>query len=415
LEFDFTPIHIAVLRMYDPTDRERPSLEEYGFQNPIPLIVTHANLSRLIDLVDDANNAPANTNWAEWKLKFKGRSPLFSAVIEYFRSSAFGQPKGTKIIHNLLDQKDKKYDWTPLHWAASSGHVEEMKVLVAHGADPTILSNLNANILHAASESKTNSGLVGALEVWKRCSDRLDINQVNRWVETPLHVASWTSAACVRVLLEAGADPGLQEENGQVPLHCAGLSEQSADRRQIVSLFCTTENKAHLNTQDLDGRPPVFDFLDDSECVKLLLENGASLDLLDNEGRNVFHHVCSQGESNTLAVLLSHASNDSNPAAAKCDSGNTPLIEALSNHHVECALALLKLEDVGDTVSNEGWAPVHYAAKIGDIDLLRAVLQHSSFSKGMRTMDGKRVSDVAMEAGNWQAEFKKLIREYDYL
>jgi hypothetical protein len=33
----------------------------------------------------------------------------------------------------------------------------------------------------------------------------------------------------------------------------------------------------------------------------------------------------------------------------------------------------------------------------------------------MRTMDGKRVSDVAMEAGNWQAEFKKLIREYDYL
>lgn len=38
-------------------------------------------------------------------------------------------------------------------------------MLVAHGADPAILSNLNANILHAASESKTNNGLVGVLEV----------------------------------------------------------------------------------------------------------------------------------------------------------------------------------------------------------------------------------------------------------
>lgn len=369
----------------------------------------------MINLVDDANNAPVNTNWTAWKLKFKGRSPLFSAIIEYFRSSAFGQPKGTKIIHNLLDQKDEKYDWTPLHWAASSGHVEEMKTLVRYGADPTILSNLNANILHAASESKTSNGLSGAIEVWKRCSDRLDINQVNRWVETPLHVASWTSAACVEVLLEAGADPGRQEENGQVPLHCAGLSQQSADRREIVSLFCSTESKAHINTQDLDGRPPMFDFLDDPECVELLLQHGTRLDLSDNEGRNVFHHVCKQGETQTLAVLLSHATNDFGPVATKSDCGNTPLMEALSSHHMECAMALLKLEDVGDTISNEGWAPVHYAAKIGDIDLLRAVFQHPSFSKGMRTMDGKRVSDVAMEAGNWQATFKGLIREYDYL
>lgn len=369
----------------------------------------------MINVVDDANNAPADTNWAEWKLKFKGKSPLFSDIIEYFRSSSFGKPRGTKIIHNLLDQKDKKYDWTPLHWAASSGHVEEMKTLVAHGADPTILSNLNANILHAASESKTNHGLAGALEVWKRCSDRLDINQVNRWVETPLHVASWSSAACVRLLLAAGADPGLQEENGQVPLHCAGLSEQSADRREIVSLLCAMDSKEHINTQDSDGRPPVFDFLDDAECVEKLLQHGARLDLADNEGRNIFHHACKHGESHALAVLLSKLPNDSSPAAAKCDSGNTPLIEALSNHHVECATALLKLSDVGDLIGNEGWAPVHYAAKIGDVDLLRAVFQHASFNKGMRTMDGKRVSDVAMEAGNWHTELKALVREYDYL
>lgn len=27
-DFDFTPIHVAVLDLYDPNDRERPSLEQ---------------------------------------------------------------------------------------------------------------------------------------------------------------------------------------------------------------------------------------------------------------------------------------------------------------------------------------------------------------------------------------------------
>ena len=27
-DFDFSPIHVAVLGLYDPTDRERPSLEQ---------------------------------------------------------------------------------------------------------------------------------------------------------------------------------------------------------------------------------------------------------------------------------------------------------------------------------------------------------------------------------------------------
>ncbi|KAI1375398.1 ankyrin repeat protein [Hypoxylon crocopeplum] len=394
-DFDFTPIHIAVLKLYNADDFEQPSLD------------------KLIKVVDDANNAPANTNWGHWKLRFKGRSPLFAAIIEYFRSSAFEHPDGTKVIHNLLDRKDKKYHWTPLHWAASSGRLNEMRALIEHGADPLLLSNLGANILHAAAESKIDRGLRGALKIWKHCSDRLNINQTNKWAETPLHVASWCSAACVKLLLEAGADPGPQEENGQVPLHCAGLSEQSPDRREIVTLLCNTENNAHINTRDVDGRSPIFDFLDDPECVELLILHGARVGLTDTSGKNILHYSCLQGESRTLATILG-LSEDDETRAAKSNDGNTPLMEALSMSHIDCAMMLLEFNDIGDTIGKDGWALVHYAAKIGDPELLEAIVKHPSFTQAARTLDGKRANIVAMEAGNWHGRIKHLIREHDY-
>lgn len=283
-----------------------------------------------------------------------------------------------------------------------------------HGADPCILSNLNANIIHAAAESKLDRGLAGALEIWKRCSDQLDINQANRWAETPLHVAAWCSSACVKLLLNAGVNPGIREENGQVPLHCAGLSGQGPDRREIVSLLCKSQSEVHVNLQDCDGRSPIFDFLDDCECIEMLIQHGARLELTDNSGSSVFHHVCIQDESEALATIL-RLTNDLRLPRAKNDDGNTALMEALRNSSINCAMILLELEDAGDIISSDGWAAVHYAAKIGDADLLEAVFKHSSFMKAMKTMDGKGADVVAMEAGNWHGRIKDLIKEHDYL
>ncbi|KAI9777815.1 MAG: hypothetical protein M1816_004404 [Peltula sp. TS41687] len=395
-DFEFTPIHIAVLEMYDAADSERPSLEA------------------LIQVVDNANNAPVNTDWAEWTSRYKRRSPLFAAIIENFRASAFEQPKGNKIIHNLLDRKDKKYCWTPLHWAASAGRVDKMKILIEHGANPLLLSNLSANILHAAAESKINWGLAGALEIWKRCPDQLNINQANKWAETPLHVAAWGSPVCVKLLLEAGAEPDVQQEDGQVPLHCAGLSGRGPGRREVVSLLCNTRSKKHINSQDVDGRPPIFDFLDDSECIEMLIHHGARLDLTDASGKNVFHHACIQDESEVLRTMLRLA-DDTTVATMNDHYGNSPLMEALCKSSIDCAMVLLEFEDVGDIISKDGWAAVHYAAKIGDAYLLEAVFKHSTFMKGMKTIDGKRVDFVAMEAGTWSGKVKELVRKYDYL
>ncbi|KAI4267065.1 MAG: hypothetical protein L6R38_008425 [Xanthoria sp. 2 TBL-2021] len=393
-DFDFTPIHTAVLNLYDVDDRERPNLEQ------------------LIEVVDDCNNAPAGTDWAQWKLRYRKRSNLFNDIIELFRSAAFEKPKTEKIIHNLLDQKDKKYHWTPLHWASSAGHLDKMRVLVRHGADPFILSNLDANILHAAAESKSTSGLDGALEIWRRYPQRLDINQANRWAETPLHVAAWGSLNAVQKLLEAGADRNVRQEDGQVPLHCTGLSEHGRVRRKIVALLCG-ETGPHVNAQDVDGRPPIFDFLDDPICIQTLVEHGARLDLLDSAGRSAFHHACIQDDREALKTLLNILPSWPAIVTVKDHDGNTALIQALLHGSIVCAMMLLKLDDIGDIVGQGGWTAAHHAAKRSDPTVLEAVMRHPSFVKGSKTIDGKTVEVVAMEAGNWCGEIRRLLREYN--
>ncbi len=366
--------------------------------------------TRLIEVLDDCNNAPAGTDWALWKLRYRKRSNLFCDIIELFRSAAFEKPKTEKIIHNLLDQKDKKYHWTPLHWASSAGHLDKMQVLVRHGADPFILSNLDANILHAAAESKSTSGLDGALEIWRRYPQQLDINQANRWAETPLHVAAWGSQNAVQKLLEAGADRNVRQEDGQVPLHCAGLSEHSRVRRVIVALLCG-ETGPHINAQDVDGRPPIFDFLDDPTCIQTLAEHGARVDLLDSAGRSAFHHACIQDNIEALKTLLSVFPSWPAMVTVKDHDGNTALIQALLHESTGCATMLLKLDDIGDMVGQGGWTAAHHAAKMGDAIVLGAILRHPSFVKGSKTIDGKSVEVVAMEAGNWCGEVRRLLRE----
>lgn len=375
-----------------------------------PLRIRTNSENRLLNVVDDANNVPAGTDWAKWKMRYRKRSPLFSEIVELFRASAANKLKTHKVIHHLIDQKDQKYCWTPLHWASSAGRTDKMKILIDHGANPFLLSNLDANILHAAAESKALNGLAEALDIWRRNPRQLNINQANRWGETPLHVASWGSFACVSLLLQAGADRNARQEDGQVPLHCAGLSERGELRRDIVALLCAGDGGPHINAQDVDGRPPIFDFLDDPECMEILISNGARLDLTDNTGKNLFHHACIQNEGEALEMLLRLSPNT---AILEDRDGNIPLIHALRCRSDECAMALLRLDNVGDVVGQDGWAAVHWAVEWGNADVLETVLMHPSFVRGATTNDGKTIEVVAMETENWCGKVKELVRKYN--
>ncbi|KAL9046369.1 MAG: hypothetical protein Q9214_000780 [Letrouitia sp. 1 TL-2023] len=184
-------------------------------------------------------------------------------------------------------------------------------------------------------------------------------------------------------------------------------------RRQIIELLCAGDESPQINTQDANGRPPLFDFLDDASCVQMLLGFSTSLELLAETGKSAFHHACIQDNRETLEMLLRLSRPGSVLVTVKDHDGNTALILALKHRSRSCALVLLELDDIGDVVGQDGWHAVHHAAKLGDTEVLEAVLNQRSHVKGMKTIDGKTADVVAMEAGAWCGEIKTLLRKYN--
>ncbi len=181
-----------------------------------------------------------------------------------------------------------------------------------------------------------------------------------------------------------------------------------------MALLCGGgEDGPHVNAQDVDGRPPMFDFLDEQVYMQALMQHSARLDLLNNSGKSAFHHVCMQDESDALRTLLRLSSPGSVMVTVKDQDGNTALAQALRHGSIEGAMVLLELDDIGDVVGQDSWALVHHAAKLGDLDVLGAVFRHPSFGKGIKTIDSKTAEVVAIEAGYWSGEVKTLLREYN--
>lgn len=213
--------------------------------------------------------------------------------------------------------------------------------------------------------------------------------------------------------MAAGADLGARQEDDQVPLHCTALSSDISMRREMIDIFCAGGDVDHINAQDADGRPPLFDFVDDFVCVEKLISYGAEINLLDGTGKSVFHHACIQDKEESLECLLRLLNPGSVMVTLKDHEGNTAFIYALKEKSRGCALILLQLDDVGDMVGEGGWTALHHGAKLGDVEVLESITEHKRFVKGMKTIDGKTAEQVAMEAGTWSGEVKTVLRAHN--
>jgi hypothetical protein len=128
---------------------------------------------------------------------------------------------------------------TPFWLAARQADVDYMRLLAAHGADPTIPSSMNVTpLMVAAGAGFTQGGSPGsddeALEAVKLCIELgNDLNAVARYPEsdqldprfdgeTPLHGAAVRGATnVVQYLVEHGAKLDVQTQEGWTPFNIA--------------------------------------------------------------------------------------------------------------------------------------------------------------------------------------------------
>jgi ankyrin repeat protein len=390
-DYELTPIHVAVLGLYDHDDRTRP------------------DLSTILEFIDDAENAPPETDWKKFcSPEERKKSPLFANVVEIYAERARSPTSNGAIC--MIDQPDKIHGWTPFLWASFTGRREALEILIKSGADPFTISAKKRNALHLAAESKRPEVMSYVLERPSFQGEWFDINRRDYWKETPLHVASSGSAECVRLLLDSGADRYAKQETGQVPLHYASLAADKCEKIGIVDLL-SADNGSHINHQDEESRTPIFDLLDTAQCVELLISRGANVNIRDKNGKSLIHHAAIEDAAGSLRILLTHS--ESSLAIAPDKDGCVPIALAFEYKSSASAKLLVENNAIGDFHGKDGWDLVHHASKWGNADVLEAVLKHPTFLRGARTPKAESAADIAKAEGNWKGKVRQLLKEYD--
>ena len=179
----------------------------------------------------------------------QNRTALFKAVEKNRCSVAeyLLQVNGEK----LLQLKDERWSDTPLHKAASMGHVAMIKCLLPYCSD---------------TEEKQKEG------------------------KTALFLAvEWDHPEVVDVLLQHEAQVFTQRDTKGTPLHAAAQWNRQRILRQLLSRAPDVEKC--LEHKNQWGDTPLWFALSNRnvECADILLEHGASLHVANNDRANVIH------------------------------------------------------------------------------------------------------------------------------
>ena len=199
---------------------------------------------------------------------------------------------------NVLDEKRE----TPLHIAASVGHLENIQVLLDHGAKADA-ENVDGQIpLHLVSQHQyfliENANVTGLL-----LQRGMDVNtRDSKQRATPLHFASFRRLFEIALaLLDHGADVNARNADDQTPLHRVSLSQrrifQSGYKEANRLAQLMLERGADVNVRDKDQATPLHlaSYMSNLETARVLLDHGANIHAKNILGQTPLH-IVSQGD-----------------------------------------------------------------------------------------------------------------------
>lgn len=215
----------------------------------------------------------------------------------------------------------------------------------------------------------------------------------------PLVVAAdEKNTAEVARLLKQKANVNARSEEGEAALHKAAYWGQT----DMVKLLI--DARADPKIQDLKGKTALRRAYDNPEIVEILLQAGADVNEVDKQGRTTLHRSAENGHVDVIKVLL--------PAKANPNLRNseqmTPLHEAANFGQVE---ALKMLIDAGGNVNAQdefNHTPLHFAAYAGNKEVAE-LLVRAKADINVKNKEGETALMCASD-GNKSPEVAALLR-----
>ena len=204
----------------------------------------------------------------------------------------------------------------------------------------------------------------------------------------------------VIILLEAGADPNLKNQEGKSPL----WSASSQDRPQIVKLLL--HFGALPDLQDKYGESLFFSaaLRGQTELVALILKSGAEPNIKNKRGKSPLYCSSSRGHLDIVRLLL-HGGADPNP---RSEDEKSPVFVASLKGHTDIVRILLDFGGKIHSRTKTGKTGLYGAVYGGHQEIVTLLLQ-SGAEPNMKTNAGESALYVALERNGETKIIKSLL------
>merc|ERR1712137_591199 len=208
---------------------------------------------------------------------------------------------GDVDVETLVNLRDS-FGLTPTHIAAGNAQYDLLEYLIQQGANPNLLDDSDASPLHWACRS-------GSIDCVDLLAHQFRVNTTfkNKQGQSCLAVASFSGAKdCIRSLLEVGLSPMERDRAGRTPLHNACFSGDTV----ILNMFLGAKD-IQLDDMCNMGRTALHraSARGHVEIIQTLLNNGAQIDIKDENGLTPLMLAAFHGQDQVIQLLLSSGAN----------------------------------------------------------------------------------------------------------
>uniref|UniRef100_A0A672L4H5 Ankyrin repeat domain 28 n=1 Tax=Sinocyclocheilus grahami TaxID=75366 RepID=A0A672L4H5_SINGR len=207
----------------------------------------------------------------------------------------------------------------------------------------------------------------------------LDLDVRTPQGHTALSLAAFKGhVECVDILISQGASMMMKDyTHKRSTIHFSAMNGHSECLRLLIH---NTEQQTAINIRDGKGQTPLMLAVlgGHTDCVYILLSEGASVEARDKWGRTALHRGAVMGQEACVEALLQHGSS----LLVQDSRGRSPMHLAAACGHVGVLRALLKTQKTVLVLKdNCGYTPLHWACYNGHDACVELLLEHDVFQK----------------------------------
>eukprot|EP00038_Savillea_parva_P031524 m.87526 g.87526 ORF g.87526 m.87526 type:complete len:606 (-) comp9704_c2_seq2:2349-4166(-) len=290
------------------------------------------------------------------QLNEDGCSCLHLACVHGFHDVAKQLIEGGATVNILSAEAD-----TPLHYAAYANHVDAVRMLLAHGADPTMRNHESVSSLDLASDPHIRAVLMDAIESHQHAPASASHDSDGVTEETTDNTVDGMSpGATKRASPDETAEAPLKRPRRATLKVKARSSRSNGRRRDAVGVSEGAAARAPDDTSDVAALQRFHGAIrqGDMTTAQEMIRGGTSVHTPDMLGRSALH-ICAQYNQATIAqvVLASDANVD-----AIGPRHSTPLHLAAEAGHRDMVLLLLAHGASHEALNGQDQTPAQAAS-----------------------------------------------------